>query len=523
MKRPSPGQHLWFSPVRTNQQCDDVLDETVRWRVQEMSTTGEVAGGARRRPSPNTLMIMMKDEDTPNDTSSGSRRRREDSPLDGADIASNRIPPPPSPPDRGGEREGRRLRLQRSPPPVKKCRICFQTDILNERALAVGKGSVRGLGTLLHGLKLWNWNRRRGAQAAIVDDGFISPCACKGSMAWVHRQCLEEWRYKSARRDSFYNCEYCFAAYRFKHTWLAAFLNNPFTLLLVTLLVTGLTALGIVFLAGAIFPLRLADLAEQLTVGTGSIGDRVNNVGGDNRGIFGVDGIWVTVIPPTATKYRRVTRSDILPTITAPAAVATTKAPEAHTVSNASTPSVEGNHAKAADPTRTSRQTILGGRKGDRLNLVGARGETRMPAHSPVSYFNIAYWLTGHSMDEREEEQNDFLLAMMDVSTIKLWLVALAGLGLVALVRDFTAWSLLVALCLVFGLTGLYQSSPASGISALVWIFFPVPALLGIYRYVCWQYEGVESFMDVIIKNFSAELENYQSLPSSSPAASLSS
>lgn len=461
------------------------------------------------------MVMMRKGEDTTNDTSSGAWRR-EDS-LDGDDIPPTNCVPPPSPPEHGGEREERRLRLQRSPPPVKKCRICFQTDILNERALAVGKGPVRSLETLLHGFKLWSWSRRRNVPATIIDDGFISPCACKGSMAWVHRQCLEEWRYKSARRDSFYSCEYCFVAYRFKHTWLAAFLNNPLTLLLMTLLVTGVTALAIVFLAGAIFPLRLVDWAEQLAVET-TISDRANNVG-DNRGIFGMDGVLMAMIPPTVTKYRRITRSDILvTTTTAPTAAAMAETHKDKTASKASTPDSKGYSAKVtASPTRTSRQTVLGGKRGDRSGSGGAR----TLAHSPVSYFNIAYWLTGHSMDEREEEQNDFLLAMMDVSTIKLWLVALAGLGLVALVRDFTAWSLLVALCLVLGLTGLYQSSPVNGINFLVLLFFPVPALLGIYRYVCWQYEGVESFMDVIIKNFSAELEDYQ--PPSPPSTLLSS
>ena len=25
------------------------------------------------------------------------------------------------------------------------------------------------------------------------DDGVISPCKCKGSMKWVHRECLSQW------------------------------------------------------------------------------------------------------------------------------------------------------------------------------------------------------------------------------------------------------------------------------------------------------------------------------------------
>lgn len=449
-----------------------------------MSTIVEAAGATQRRPPPNTQMTM-KGEDA--DGVSVERRRMERGSLDGGDTSPS-FTSPPSTPDYGGARETRCPRPRRSPPLVKKCRICFQTDILNERALAVGKGPNRSLGALLRTFGPWSRSERRGAQAAAPDDGFISPCACKGSMAWVHRQCLEEWRYKSARRDSFYNCEYCFVAYRFKHTWLAALLNNPLTLLLVTMLLTGLTALAIVFLAGAIFPLRLADLAEQLTA-EATINHRTTNAG-DGGGIFGIDGAWMAIPPPTSTKYRWVTRSDI------PLTAATTAA---------AVPAAGGD---ATGPTRTS----PGAAPGKSRNRSTS---TRASAHSPVSYFNIAYWLTGHSLDEREEEQNDFLLAMMDVSTVKLWLVAMAGLGVAALVRDFTAWSLLVALCLVFGLAGLYQSSPTGSVSTLAWLFFPVPALLGSYRYVCWQYEGVESFMDTLIKNFSAELENYQPPPTS--------
>lgn len=46
MKRPSPGQHLWFGPVRTNRQCDDVLDETVRRYPRDVDYWGSGKGSA---------------------------------------------------------------------------------------------------------------------------------------------------------------------------------------------------------------------------------------------------------------------------------------------------------------------------------------------------------------------------------------------------------------------------------------------------------------------------------------------
>lgn len=106
---------------------------------------------------------------------------------------------------------------------------------------------------------------------------------------------------------------------------------------------------------------------------------------------------------------------------------------------------------------------------------------------------------------------NDFLLAMMDVSTLKIWTASIAILGLFALLRDGTQWSLLVGSFLVISLFGMqFGSGTAGGGLGLACLFFPVPALFGAYRFLCWQYEMVELAVDTFIKNFSAELENFQ-------------
>lgn len=47
-------------------------------------------------------------------------------------------------------------------------------------------------------------------------DQLISPCGCRGTMRFVHKSCLNEWRTASPRSDSFYKCEQCFENYRFK-------------------------------------------------------------------------------------------------------------------------------------------------------------------------------------------------------------------------------------------------------------------------------------------------------------------
>ncbi|KAG8463818.1 hypothetical protein KFE25_004091 [Diacronema lutheri] len=42
----------------------------------------------------------------------------------------------------------------------------------------------------------------------------ISPCLCAGSVRWVHRGCLDEWRAQEIRPNSFDQCELCQFVYR---------------------------------------------------------------------------------------------------------------------------------------------------------------------------------------------------------------------------------------------------------------------------------------------------------------------
>lgn len=58
------------------------------------------------------------------------------------------------------------------------------------------------------------------------DDELIAPCECKGTMRYVHRGCLNQWRTASPRSDSFTRCEQCFASYTFKDTWMTSILMH---------------------------------------------------------------------------------------------------------------------------------------------------------------------------------------------------------------------------------------------------------------------------------------------------------
>lgn len=40
-------------------------------------------------------------------------------------------------------------------------------------------------------------------------DKLISPCSCSGSVKWIHRKCLDEWRSSHVKPTSFSRCELC--------------------------------------------------------------------------------------------------------------------------------------------------------------------------------------------------------------------------------------------------------------------------------------------------------------------------
>ena len=47
------------------------------------------------------------------------------------------------------------------------------------------------------------------------DDGpLVKPCACRGSIQWIHAHCLEQWRRTGPREDAAYRCGQCMDHYR---------------------------------------------------------------------------------------------------------------------------------------------------------------------------------------------------------------------------------------------------------------------------------------------------------------------
>lgn len=61
----------------------------------------------------------------------------------------------------------------------------------------------------------------------------ISPCKCKGSMKYIHRNCLNNWR--NTNNIAFYECDICKYKYQFIRSTIASILRNEYIILLITM------------------------------------------------------------------------------------------------------------------------------------------------------------------------------------------------------------------------------------------------------------------------------------------------
>ncbi|KAI0137273.1 hypothetical protein BJ170DRAFT_678125 [Xylariales sp. AK1849] len=55
----------------------------------------------------------------------------------------------------------------------------------------------------------------------------ISPCQCKGSMKYIHENCLQDWRYSDNASDNFYRCRTCGYRYQFERMDWARRARSP--------------------------------------------------------------------------------------------------------------------------------------------------------------------------------------------------------------------------------------------------------------------------------------------------------
>ncbi|KAF9157011.1 hypothetical protein BG015_008514 [Linnemannia schmuckeri] len=87
----------------------------------------------------------------------------------------------------------------------------------------------------------------------------ISPCLCKGSMKYVHIECLNAWRTRSPKRESHYKCDTCKYEFSFRRTSFARYLGHPLTVFVLTIVAFAL----LVFAAGFAMKLLLYLMMDE--------------------------------------------------------------------------------------------------------------------------------------------------------------------------------------------------------------------------------------------------------------------
>lgn len=114
---------------------------------------------------------------------------------------------------------------------AKICRICHVVEskskrTSNHRPIDSGK-TIKNRSIIQWILSL---TAKENGKLEDFDEELIAPCECRGTMRFVHRECLNQWRTASPRSDSFTRCEQCFASYTFSNTWMTSILVNPITI-----------------------------------------------------------------------------------------------------------------------------------------------------------------------------------------------------------------------------------------------------------------------------------------------------
>jgi len=89
----------------------------------------------------------------------------------------------------------------------------------------------------------------------------ISPCKCRGSMKWIHVDCLNQWRRASKKESSFFRCDECRHEYSFRINSAYLLTTRPIQTSLTLAIFTG-TA----FTLGSLIKLALYITKTQISI-----------------------------------------------------------------------------------------------------------------------------------------------------------------------------------------------------------------------------------------------------------------
>ncbi|KAG0172096.1 hypothetical protein DFQ28_004543 [Apophysomyces sp. BC1034] len=136
------------------------------------------------------------------------------------------------------------------PPPdeaeIKMCRICHEGEQEEDEdeygCRPNDEEATVGINRLTNEEEDQRRKRKRSRKRMQQQNPLVRPCRCKGSMSYVHVDCLNGWRERSPRKESFFSCDLCGYEYNIYRPRYAALISHPYFLRTVTtILVLGLT------------------------------------------------------------------------------------------------------------------------------------------------------------------------------------------------------------------------------------------------------------------------------------------
>jgi hypothetical protein len=354
---------------------------------------------------------------------------------------------------------------------IKKCRICFQTErvpITDTRPL---RGKEPPMRTLVEQLVFIMGMEKRHLEEH--PDGFVSPCRCAGSMAWVHRSCLRIWRNKSPRRDSFYQCEQCFTPYHFKQTWLNIFLGNRLSILVLTgVSILGAFALGVMlmtmFIPAHFPPFDPTGMMSNYSTRTDS-------------SIISVDGTFMTI------ESRGWTRKTINRQVD-DRKVGDTKAGDTKVGGKNDGSKKSATSTITTPPPPPKKKTST---------------PTPTPTEKRVPYLEVWDWmLTGAHPDPSENRR--ILTMVLERGLLDLWPAALSFLAIMALLRDGSQFSCMTAMLILLCTVLMYMFGGTWPLYIIT-----LPLAYGLHSFFFGMHQMVEITVDTFVKWTSSELDNY--------------
>lgn len=438
----------------------------------------------------------------------------------------------------------------------RKCRICFQSDhqtpiLASQNALLSDRHSFNQMTDRSEDIKAdvqvsWIGICKQMIQSLYEDRKdqshdhgleFISPCRCSGSMAWVHRECLQTWRMSSTRSDSFSRCEQCFTEYRLKHTFWSGIFSNRILMATMTAAVLFISLLMALLFSSSLLQIGHYSMYRhrQLQYANGDAMALQNGLGGGRSSSSpylynGTDeNSWMR---RNGGNLQQLNRRDLMmmrgveaPTDPAPAAQAMKREQQHQDAMY---------HPRTKDAIEMYREILFGSQQQQQQQVMGNKdhdgeiqnhkkkpGRAEQQNNIPLELkFTDSYGWNPQEVDQSLEEVMDLFDNLLEESNLYIFLwrllrsellslvlpLAVAILASLALIRESSHGSCLLASALFFSTVAIYMVDWPWA----VWMY-PVPAAYGMVRFIRDIREGVEDLFQMALKHTSSDLLNYQS------------